>query len=64
MSARMNALSGDRLLGFSITVHPAASAGATLSIAWCSGKFHGAIPTAGPIGSRTTIELATVSSNG
>ena len=36
-SARMNAVSGATSLGLSTTVQPAASAGATLPIAWCSG---------------------------
>ena len=37
ISARMNALSGATSLGFSTTVQPAASAGATLAAIWCSG---------------------------
>ena len=36
-SARMNALIGATSLGFSTTVLPAASAGATFSAIWCSG---------------------------
>ena len=36
-SARMKALNGATSEGFSTTVQPAASAGATLSAIWCSG---------------------------
>jgi hypothetical protein len=36
-SARMKAFSGATSLGFNTTVHPAASAGATLAAIWCSG---------------------------
>ena len=37
ISARMKALSGATSLGFSTTVQPTASAGATLAAIWCSG---------------------------
>jgi hypothetical protein len=37
ISASTNALSGATSLGFNTTVHPAASAGATLAAIWCSG---------------------------
>ncbi len=37
ISASTNALSGATSLGFSATVQPAASAGATFSAIWCSG---------------------------
>ena len=37
ISASMNAVSGATSLGFSTTVHPAASAGATFATTWCSG---------------------------
>ena len=37
ISARMNALRGATSDGFSTTVHPAASAGATLAAIWWSG---------------------------
>ena len=37
ISARMNALIGATSLGFTTTVQPAASAGATLFAIWCSG---------------------------
>ena len=37
ISARMNAFSGATSLGFSTTVQPTASAGATFAAIWCSG---------------------------
>ena len=37
-------------------VQPAAIAGATFAMIWCSGKFHGVIRPATPNGSRTTSE--------
>ena len=37
ISARMKALSGATSLGLSTTVQPAASAGPTLAMIWCSG---------------------------
>ena len=57
------ALTGAISLGLSTTVQPATSAGATLSVIWLSGKFHGVIQPTTPIGSRTTSELPTRSSH-
>ena len=57
MSARMKALIGATSLGFNTTVQPAASAGATFSAIWNSGKFHGVIAPTTPTGSLTTSEL-------
>jgi hypothetical protein len=37
LSARTKAFSGATSLGLSTTVHPAASAGATLAAIWCKG---------------------------
>ena len=62
MSARTNAFSGASLDGFRTIVHPAAIAGATLPIIWCRGKFQGVIIATTPIGSFTTIEFLTSSS--
>ena len=50
--ANSSALNGDSSLGFSTTVQPAASAGATLAVIWYSGQFHGVISAQTPIGSR------------
>ena len=40
-------------------MQPAASAGATFSVIWWSGKFHGVMQPTTPIGSRTSSELPT-----
>ena len=57
ISARMKALIGATSLGFSTTVHPAASAGATLRTIWYRGKFHGVMAPTTPTGSLMTSEL-------
>ncbi len=62
-SASTKALSGATSDGLSTTVQPAASAGATFSVIWLSGKFHGVMAPTTPTGSRTTSELPTRSSN-
>jgi hypothetical protein len=49
-------------LGFSTTVQPAVSAGASFAAIWCSGKFHGVMAPTTPIGSRSTSEFPIVSS--
>ena len=63
ISANNIALSGAISLGFSTTVQPVASAGATLEATWFSGQFHGVISPQTPIGSRRTIPLPMRSSN-
>src|SRR6188768_3179402 len=52
--ANSSAVSGDSSLGLSTTVHPAASAGATLAVIWYNGQFHGVIAAQTPIGSLRT----------
>ena len=49
-SAKTDAHNGVRLAGFKITVHPAASAGATFLTASTSGKFQGLIAPTTPMG--------------
>ena len=51
-SASASALSGVSLAGFSTTVQPAASAGATLRAIIRAGKFHGVIAATTPTGWR------------
>ena len=62
ISAKIMALIGAISLGFNTTVHPAAKAGATFKVIWLSGKFQGVMHPTTPIGSRTTSELPTCSS--
>ena len=50
MSAKKSAVSGVVSAGFSTTVFPAASAGAIFQASISSGKFHGMICPATPIG--------------
>ena len=52
-SAKRRALSGVSSAGFSTTVLPAASAGASFQEAIVSGKFHGVIRPTTPSDSRT-----------
>ncbi len=62
-SASASADSGVCSAGLTTTVHPAASAGATLRVIIAFGKFHGVIAAATPIGSFSTssrLSLATV----
>ena len=47
--------SGDCSAGFSTTLLPATSAGATFQVAMSSGKFHGTTAPTTPSGSRVTI---------
>src|SRR4029079_9590338 len=63
ISANNIALSGAISLGFSTTVQPVASAGATLEATWFSGQFHGVISPQTPTGSRRTIPFPIRSSN-
>ena len=49
--ASMSIDAGVTELGFAITGHPAANAGAILRAAIAMGKFHGVTITHGPIGS-------------
>ena len=63
ISASRKALSGATSLGFSTTVQPTASAGATFAITWCSGKFQGVMHPTTPTGSRVTSVRLIVSSN-
>jgi hypothetical protein len=51
-SANRSAVSGVSPAGFSTTVLPAASAGASFQEAMVSGKFHGTISPTTPSGSR------------
>ena len=60
ISASRPAVSGAISLGLSTTVLPATSAGATLATICCNGKFHGVIAATTPSGSRTIVELPTV----
>ncbi len=53
ISAKRSAVSGVSSAGFSTTVLPAASAGASFQEAIASGKFHGVIRPTTPSGSRT-----------
>ncbi len=48
-------MSGVSLAGFSTTVQPAASAGASLRVAIAAGKFHGVTSTETPIGWWSTM---------
>ena len=52
ISASSVAESGDHSAGFSTTVFPAASAGASLQVVSISGAFHGMISPATPTGLR------------
>jgi hypothetical protein len=52
--ANASAVSGVWAAGFSTTVQPAASAGATFRVAIASGKFHGVMSRHGPTGCRDT----------
>ena len=47
-------LNGVSAAGFTIIVHPAASAGAILRVPIARGKFHGVIASVGPTGSLVT----------
>ena len=47
----------ERLAGFSTTVFPAAIAGAVFQLPMFSGKFHGVISAATPIGSRNVSTI-------
>ena len=62
ISVKIMALTGAISLGFNTTVQPAAKAGATLRVIWLRGKFQGVMQPTTPIGSRTTKELPTFSS--
>ncbi len=57
ISANRSAVSGVSSAGFSTTVFPAASAGASFQAAIASGKFHGVISATTPIGSRNVIAI-------
>ena len=57
------AFSGATSVGFSTTVQPAASAGATLHMIWLTGQFHGVIRPHTPIGSRRIMVVPRSSSN-
>jgi len=50
ISASIKAVNGATSLGLTMTVQPAASAGQTLAIIWCRGKFHGVIQATTPTG--------------
>ena len=63
ISAKTCALSGAVSLGFSTTVQPAASAGATLQAIWLIGQFQGVINPQTPIGSRRNCVVPLSSSN-
>ena len=63
ISATMTALSGAISDGLRTIVQPAASAGATLAPIWFSGQFHGVMRAHTPIGSETTVDVPTCSSN-
>jgi hypothetical protein len=52
----MNATLGATSDGFNTTVQPAPMAGATFSVIWFSGKFHGVMQPTTPIGSRMTSD--------
>jgi hypothetical protein len=54
-SASANALSGVCSAGFTTTVQPAASAGATFLVIIAAGKFHGVMAALTPIGWRMTM---------
>ena len=64
----MNGLSGDSGGGFTTTVHPATSAGASFQLASVTGAFHGMMAPTTPTGSPTTSPadgpLTTWRSNG
>ena len=62
ISVKIIALTGAISLGFNTTVQPAAKAGATFKVIWFKGKFHGVMQPTTPMGSRTTSELPTFSS--
>ncbi len=55
MRSTSSAVSGVNSAGFSTTVLPAASAGATFHVASMSGKFQGVISPTTPRGSRKVI---------
>jgi len=54
ISASSMAESGAISVGLRMTVQPTASAGATLSMVWFIGQFHGVIRPQTPIGSYST----------
>ncbi|MNE99931.1 hypothetical protein D3C80_1986790 [compost metagenome] len=49
-SANRTVLTAENSLGLSTIVHPAASAGPTLTMTWLTGQFHGVIRPHTPIG--------------
>ncbi|MNY55593.1 hypothetical protein D3C86_1915820 [compost metagenome] len=56
-SAKARADNGVCSAGFTMTVQPAASAGATLRVIMATGKFHGVMAAQTPTGSCITISL-------
>ena len=55
ISAKMIALNGATSDGFSTTVQPTASAGATLQAIWFTGQFQGVMKPQTPIGSLAMV---------